>query len=171
MNPIVTFLSGAALLILFVYYLGTVAKDRKRVVGTALSLLVAIFFIVTFSKMGMKLGIDLQGGSTFLVQLKPGTDEKGVERKVSKDSVDQAVSILEKRLNPDGKADMLIQPTGEDRIEIQMPGVKTEDIVDVRTKIQQVAKLEFRLVHPQSGSLESKLGYVCLLYTSPSPRD
>lgn len=162
MNPIVTFLSGAALLILFVYYLGTVAKDRKRVVGSALSVLVAVFFIVTFAKMGVKLGIDLQGGSTFLVQLKPGTDDKGVERKVSKDSVDQATAILEKRLNPDGKADMLIQPTGEDRIEIQMPGVKTEDIAEVRTKIQQVAKLEFRLVHPQSGSLESKLGYVKL---------
>ena len=162
MNPIVTFLSGAALLILFVYYIGTVAQSRKRIVGTALSLLVSVFFIVTFQKMGLKKGIDLQGGSTFVVQLKPGINADGNPKAVSKDSVDQAVTILEKRLNPTGNADLLIQPTGTDRIEIQMPGVKVEDIEDTRKKILQVAKLEFRLVHPQSGSLDSKIGYVKL---------
>ncbi|MDB6120690.1 MAG: secD [Verrucomicrobiaceae bacterium] len=162
MNPLATFLSGSALLILFVYYLGTVAQSRKRWAGTLLSLLVSVFFLVTYAKMGLKKGIDLQGGSTFVIQLKPGTNDDGSVKQVGKDSVDQAISILEKRLNPDGSKDMLVQPTGPDRIEIQMPGVKVEEIEGVRKTIQQVAKLEFRLVHPQSGGLESKIGYVKL---------
>ena len=163
MNPIVTFLSGAALLILFIYYMGTVAQTRKRIVGTALSVLVSVFFLCTYGKMGLKEGIDLQGGSSFVVQLKPGVNADGRTKDVSKDSVDQAISILEKRLNPDGSKDMLVQPTGPDRIEIQMPGVKDEDIASVREKIEQVAKLEFRLVHKQG----STLGYVKMKVQDP----
>ena len=162
MNPIVTFLSGAALLILFVYYLGTVAQSRKRLIGSILSVLISVFFLVTYSKMGLKEGIDLKGGSTFVVELKPGVDDTGAPKAVSSYSVDKAISILEHRLNPEGTLDMLIQPTGKDRIEIQMPGVDPKDIEDVRKKIQQVAKLEFRLVHPQSGMIDSKIGYVNL---------
>lgn len=165
MNPIATFLSGAALLILFVYYLGVVAQSRKRWAGTLLSLLVSVFFIWAFAKMGMKKGIDLQGGSTFVVELQKSINSEGVEKSVSKDSVDQAVTILEKRLNPDGTADMIIQPTGANRIEIQMPGVSVEAIEGVRQKILQVAKLDFRLVSPQS------TGYSKLLYQELPSKD
>ncbi len=165
MNPIVTFLSGAALLILFIYYLGTVAQSRKRVIGTALSVLVSVFFLMAYFKMGLKEGIDLQGGSTFVVELQKSVNSDGVEKNVSKESVDQAVTILEKRLNPDGTADMIIQPTGANRIEIQMPGVSADAIEGVRQKIQQVAKLDFRLVSPQS------TGYSKLLYVELPTKD
>lgn len=151
-HPIITFLSGSVLLILFVYYLGTVAKDRKRVVGTALSVLISAFFVWTWMSMHLKLGIDLQGGSSFTVQLQPGVDGDGKPKAVNADSVDQAMGILEKRLNPDGSKDMLVQPNGTDRIEIQMPGVAVEEIAAVRNKIEQVAKLEFRLVHRNSAA-------------------
>ncbi len=163
MNPIATFLSGAALLILFVYYLGTVAQSRKRIVGTALSVLVSVFFIWTFASMGIKKGIDLQGGSSFTVELQPGTSDDGTQKSVSKESVDQAVTILDKRLNPDHNNDLLIQPTGANRLEIQMPGVKDEDIAGVRKKIEEVAHLEFRLVH----SSGSTLGFVTLPVQDP----
>ena len=164
MSPIITFLSGAALLILFVYYLGTVAQSRKRMIGTILSLGVSLFFIVTISKMGIKYGIDLKGGSTFVVKLKPGVNSEGTEKKVTKDAVDKAMGILERRLNPDGSKDMLIQPTGEDRIEIQMPGVDPSEIEAVRKDIQKVAKLEFRLVHRENGPGVTKIGFVRLPY-------
>jgi len=151
-HPIATFLIGMTLLVLFISYMGTVARDRKRVIGTALSVLVGAFFVWMMNVLPLKKGIDLQGGSQFMVQLKPGIDEKGNEKDVSKDSIDQAITILERRLNPTGSKDMAVQPVGKDRIEIQMPGVKTEDIDGVRNQIQQVAKLEFRMVHPQSES-------------------
>ena len=41
-------------------------------------------------------------------------------------------------------------PQGEDRIHIEMPGVKDEDKEHVRKKIEEVAQLELRMVHPNS---------------------
>src|SRR5690606_23631514 len=69
------------------------------------------------------------------------------------DVQEQARAILEKRLNAYGTVDMAIVPQGEDRLEIQMPGVRKEDFDAVREVIQKVAKLEFRLVHPNSAQL------------------
>lgn len=152
MHPIATFLFGAAILLLLLFYVGTTVHNTKRLVGTLLIFISTLFAVVTVRNMGIKLGIDLQGGSEFLVKLEPGKNDKGEVRGVTPDAVQQAVAILEKRLNPDGNNDTVIVPQGEDRILVQMPGVKSEDFADVRVKIQQVAKLEFRLVHPQSSS-------------------
>lgn len=151
MQSILTFLSGSALVVLLLVYLGTVVPNTKRWIGTVLSLLAAALFIWAFAEFGMKKGIDLQGGSSFMVQLQPGMDADGKPTKlVTKSSVDQAMGILEKRLNPDGAKDMQMVPTGSDRIEVQMPGIKDEEIASVRQKIEQVAHLEFRLVDPQN---------------------
>lgn len=152
MNPIVTFLSGTAILMLLLYYVGTTYQTTKRLVGTVLVLGATLFAILTLNLEGLKLGIDLQGGSEFVVQLQKGADSEGKEKPILGESVQQAIGILEKRLNPDGAKDLLLQPQGEDKILIQMPGVKAEEIANVRQKIEQVAKLEFRLVHPQSSS-------------------
>ena len=152
MNPIVTFLSGTAILMLLLFYVGTTYQTTKRLVGTVLVLGATLFAILTLNLEGMKLGIDLQGGSEFVVQLQKGVDSEGKEKPILGESVQQAIGILEKRLNPDGAKDLLLQPQGEDKILIQMPGVKAEEIAGVRQKIEQVAKLEFRLVHPQSSS-------------------
>ncbi len=64
--------------------------------------------------------------------------------------VQQAIAILERRLNPDANKDLTMQPEGADRIVIQMPGITEEEIKEVRTIIQTVAHLEFRRVHPDS---------------------
>ncbi|MBX7207772.1 MAG: protein translocase subunit SecD [Verrucomicrobiaceae bacterium] len=176
MGPKITFVSGAVLLLLFLFYLGTTVHERKRSLGTILTALVVAFFLWAFGSEGIKKGIDLQGGSTFVVQLKPGLTEDGKPREVNKASIDQAVSILEKRLNPDGHLDMLIAPQGADRIEIQMPGVKEEEIASVREKIQQVAHLEFRMAHDNSeAELERiktsggvSIGYVEMPMRDPS---
>src|SRR5690606_2717782 len=80
------------------------------------------------------------------------------------DSVQQAIAILEKRLNPNGEKDLFLAPQGSDRIMIQMPRVQPEEVESVRSSIEQIAKLEFRLVHPNSQmELASKrpvIGYV-----------
>lgn len=126
--------------------------DRKRKYGSVLILILTAFAVVTVNTMKIKLGIDLQGGSEFVVKLEPGHNEDGQPKPVNASSVQQAIAILEKRLNPEGNKDLTIQPQGDDRILIQMPGVKQEEFADVRTKIQQVAFLEFRIVHQQSAS-------------------
>ena len=154
---LLVFLSGLTLLFLFLFYMGTVDKKRKRLMGTLLSVGASLFFIWAYASEGLKKGIDLQGGSTFTVKLEPGTDGDGNQKSVTPDSVNQAMQILEKRLNPDGSKDMLMVPTGKDRIEIQMPGISDEEIKGVKQKIEQVAHLEFRLVHPNSASEMAKV--------------
>jgi SecD/SecF fusion protein len=118
----VTFIWGAVLIFLVFYYLGTAEQRRKKVVGTLLAGLMTVFCLWA-AKDGLKLGMDLAGGSEFTVQLKPGTDDKGQQKEVTPDSVQQAIGILERRMNPDGAKVLLLAPQGEDRILILMPGV------------------------------------------------
>ncbi|MBB5036416.1 protein translocase subunit SecD [Prosthecobacter dejongeii] len=145
-----TFLVGASILLLLLFYVGTTMHDRKRKYGSLLILIATAFALWTINSMGIKLGIDLQGGSEFVVRLEPGKSDDGTAKPVTPSSVQQAIAILEKRLNPEGNKDLTMQPQGDDRILIQMPGVKAEEFADVRQKIQQVAFLEFRIVKPQA---------------------
>lgn len=152
MSPIVTFLIGAAILLMLLFYIGTVVHKSKRLIGTALIFLMTAFAVITVKNMQIPLGIDLKGGSEFVVQLQKGKAADGTVKDVTSESVQQAIGILEKRLNPEGTKDLTMQPQGDDRILVQMPGVKAEEFADVRTKILQVAHLEFRIVHESSQS-------------------
>ncbi|QIF05017.1 protein translocase subunit SecD [Roseimicrobium sp. ORNL1] len=153
-----TFLGGAALIFLLMYYMGTTEHRKKKLLGTILTVAVSLFCIWAvdglnpfFGKpLNLKMGMDLIGGSEFIVELKPGVTEKGEEKKVSPDSVQQAIATLQKRLDPNGSLGLTMTPQGDKQILIQMPGVEPSEIADVRQKIQQTAHLEFRLVHPQS---------------------
>jgi len=148
MNPFATFLVGATILLMLLVYVGTAVHKTKRITGTLLIALTAFASLYTVDALGIKLGIDLQGGSEFIVKLEPGKNEDGTPRSVTSSDVQQAIGILEKRLSPDGSKDLALQPEGADRVVIQMPGISADEVKDVRDKIQQVAHLEFRRVHP-----------------------
>jgi SecD/SecF fusion protein len=172
MNPVSVFVFGLAVLGLFFWYFGVDEIRQKRRVGTVLSIVVSLFCLYVFvsprdGKLittltqgnnrgddgrlfgNIPLGIDLRGGSSFTVKIDPASSD----RPVTKDVQEQARAILEKRLNAFGTVDMAIIPQGNDRLEIQMPGVKKDDFDSVRQVIQRVAKLEFRLVHQNSAGL------------------
>jgi len=149
MNPLATFLVGATILLMLLVYVGTAVHKTKRITGTLLIALTAFASLYTVNALGIKFGIDLKGGSEFIVKLEPGKNDDGTPRAVTSSDVQQAIGILEKRLSPDGSKDLTLQPEGADRIVIQMPGISQEEIKDVRDKIQQVAHLEFRRVHPE----------------------
>ncbi|HSI65080.1 MAG TPA: protein translocase subunit SecD [Candidatus Saccharimonadia bacterium] len=174
-----TFFWGAALIFLLMFYMGTVENRKKKIVGTLLTVMVSLFCfwaidgwnLFTNKPLNLKMGMDLIGGSEFTVELKPGLTEKGEEKQVNPDSVQQAISTLQKRLDPNGALGLTMTPQGEKQILIQMPGVEPAEIDGVRQKIQQTAHLEFRLVHPQSEQIlmQQKLagggiepGYVAL---------
>jgi SecD/SecF fusion protein len=150
MNPFATFLVGASLLLMLLLYVGTAVHKTKRWVGTLLVALTAFASIYTAKTMGLQLGIDLRGGSEFIVQLAPGKNDDGTPKAVTSSDVQQAIDILQKRLSPGGEKDLTLQPEGTDRIVIQMPGITEEEIKEVRIIIQTVAHLEFRRVHPDS---------------------
>lgn len=155
MNPYTTFLVGASILLLLLLYVGTAVHKTKRFTGTLLVALAAFASLYTANALGLKLGIDLQGGSEFIVKLEPGKNEDGSARAVTPSDVQQAIDILEKRLNPKGEKDLALQPEGADRVVIQMPGISPDEVKKVRIEIQTVAHLEFRRVHPESaGKLE-----------------
>jgi SecD/SecF fusion protein len=113
----------------------------------------------------VKLGLDLQGGSSFLVEM--DTNQLAQAEQKSR-ALAQAVEVLRKRVDQFGVAEPLIQPESDNRILIQLPGLSEQDKDTVRAKIQRTAFLEFRLVHPQSHELISQglsaIGYTNMVY-------
>jgi len=98
----------------------------------------------------IKLGIDLQGGVSFVVQV----DTNRMSVTSDRQSVlNQAMEVLRKRVDKFGVAEPIIQVVGEDRIQIQMPGLSEADHESVRSTLQKAAYLEFRMVHPDSKRL------------------
>ena len=150
MSPTFTFLTGLGALVIFGWYLCTDLSRRKRILGTTLSLL--LIWVCAESifppKEKIRLGLDLQGGTSFLIRLM-----KVDEQSVSKSVLDQAVEVIRKRVDQFGVSEPVITPEGADRILVQIPGLDAEKIADARKQLQKVAKLEFRLVHPQSDQL------------------
>jgi SecD/SecF fusion protein len=150
MTPGFTFLAGIFLLALFGWYFATSRARLKRILGTALTVLLVAFCLTTLypPDKTIRLGLDLQGGTSFLIRLTP----EG-ERAINADTLDQAVEVIRKRVDQFGVSEPIITPQGSDRILVQIPGLDPEQILAARQQLAQVAKLEFRLVHSESDRL------------------
>jgi SecD/SecF fusion protein len=149
-DPMLLFLSGLALLVLFFWYFATEYEVRKRNIGTVLIIgLCGLCALAIYPpKETLKGGIDLIGGFSYTLQVQPKIDENtGLPITLTKDDVEQAKSILEKRLNALGTTEMQIVTQGTDQILIQIPGVAAEDAEGVRDTLEKVAKLELRKVN------------------------
>jgi len=155
MSPTWTFFFGLFLLCLFAAYFLVEKEQTKRLLGTALTVLLCAFCIYSFYPPSAKIhyGLDLQGGSSFLVRLVPPKDENGKPRAITPDMQQQAVEVIRRRVDQFGVSEPIITSQGSDRILVQIPGLDTARIDAAREQLQRVAKLEFRLVHPQSSTL------------------
>src|SRR6201997_4384001 len=155
MTPALTFVFGLVLLILFGLYFIVENERTKRRLGTALAVLLCAFCIDSFLPLQKKihLGLDLQGGTSFLVRLVPPTEENGQPRKITPEMQEQAVEVIRKRVDQFGVSEPVITKQGTDHILVQIPGLSTAQVETARTQLQKVAKLEFRLVHPNSDQL------------------
>lgn len=98
----------------------------------------------------LKLGLDLQGGTSFLVAMDTNRFANVVDKT---HALEQAIEVLRKRVDRFGVAEPLLQPQGENRILIQIPGLSEADKESAKNTLQRAAFLEFRLVHPQSAEL------------------
>ncbi|MGB9474109.1 MAG: protein translocase subunit SecD [Candidatus Udaeobacter sp.] len=147
MTPAFTFFVGLALLVLFGWYFATDQGPRKRWLATALVLLLVVCSIFTIwpPQKKIALGLDIQGGTSFLIRLKAG------DKQVTKGMLDQAVEVIRKRVDYFGGGEPIISPVGNDRILVQIPGLDTAKIQEARDQLSRVAKLEFRLVYPDNG--------------------
>ena len=151
MSPATTFLFGLVLLALFGWYFATDLARRKRVLGTTLIvLLVAVCLGIVYPPaQKIKLGLDLKGGTEFLIRLV----KDNPDARISETARDKAVEVIRSRVDRFGVGEPVISPVGADQILVQIPGLDTQQINEARNTLQRVAKLEFKLVDPRSQSL------------------
>ncbi|MEX2044372.1 MAG: protein translocase subunit SecD [Opitutus sp.] len=99
------------------------------------------------SKAKLQLGLDLKGGVAFTLEAahQPGEDIDEYQRR---EKLQKAIEIIGARINAFGVAEPIIRPVGENRIEVQLPGVNTKDNPDVVDQVKAPARLDFRIVHP-----------------------
>ncbi|HEY1662695.1 MAG TPA: protein translocase subunit SecD [Verrucomicrobiae bacterium] len=104
----------------------------------------------------IKLGLDLQGGTAFLVGMKTNTSaftNSANSDQEEQSALSQAVEVLRKRVDQIGVAEPVIQPVGGNQILIQLPGLSQADKQEAMTNISKAAYLEFRMVKDDSSDI------------------
>ena len=122
--------------------------------GWKCTLVAAVLLVSAWaiSQYGIKLGLDLRGGTSFLLKM----DVSGIDSAGRATAVQQAIEVLRKRIDQFHVAEPLLQRVGEDRILVELPGLKEADREEARRRIEKTAFLEFRLVHPDNAPLVSQ---------------
>ena len=100
----------------------------------------------------IKLGLDLKGGTSFLLQM----DLSKIDSSGRGSALGQAIEIIRKRVDRFGVAEPLIQPIPPNRILVQLPGLEEQKQAEARKTIERTAYLEFRLVHQDNEKLVSE---------------
>ncbi|MDD2765186.1 MAG: protein translocase subunit SecD [Opitutaceae bacterium] len=98
------------------------------------------------SKGRLQLGLDLEGGVAFTLEVTEkaaGSSQPDPEQNLNK-----AIEIISTRINSLGVAEPIVRPVGNNRIEVQLPGVTTKDNPEIVANLKKPARLDFRLVHP-----------------------
>jgi SecD/SecF fusion protein len=151
-DPLTVFVTGMILMILFFWYFATEIERRKRNVGTVLLFGVCGLCILAATplKERLKGGIDIIGGSSFSLRVQQREGDDGVKMPITNEQINQAIIVIEKRLNSMGTAEPLIARQGTDGILVQMPGVEPEESAKIRETLETVAKLELRKVSERS---------------------
>ena len=158
-NPLIVVGAGIAIVALIFWYVATEIDRRKRNVGSIAIGIVVALCLVAILPVEDKLegGIDLVGGSSFIVEIQPGKDEEGTPLPVNEGAIEQAKATLSKRLSNSGLSDNLMQPLGENRLIIEMPGVGPERRDEIRETIETTARLLLKKVHPNSDQILAQI--------------
>ncbi len=89
---------------------------------------------IDLERHGMRLGLDLQGGTHLVFQA-------GVKNPTPQE-MEGLVNIIQRRIDAYGVVEPIVQRLGDDRILVQLPGVK--DIEEAKALIGKTAQLDFR---------------------------
>jgi SecD/SecF fusion protein len=100
------------------------------------------------SKGKLQLGLDLKGGVAFTLETTETPETANIGEVERQEKLSKAIEIIGERINGLGVAEPLIRAVGNNRIEVQLPGVNTKDNPDIVASVQKPARLEFRLVYP-----------------------
>ncbi len=94
----------------------------------------------------LKLGIDLSGGTILVYQVNLPPEV----------TMDQVVSALKKRADPDGVKEIPIRQIGTHRIEIILPHASPEEVEEVKKMLIDQGALEFRILANQKHDSDVK---------------
>ncbi len=89
--------------------------------------------------LGLRLGLDLKGGTHLVYQAEFADNTTADERAMQ---MEGAINSIRKRIDTYGVVEPIIQQQGDDRILIQLPGIT--DVQQAKALIEQTAFLEFR---------------------------
>ncbi|OGV61367.1 MAG: hypothetical protein A2283_00760 [Lentisphaerae bacterium RIFOXYA12_FULL_48_11] len=130
------------------------------------------FWVVWPPEEKVKYGLDLQGGTSFTVEIDQdaiakqmredfeGITEETIQSKLPKakqDALDRALEVIRNRVDGLGISEPIIYPEKGGRIIVQLPGVGEEKREEAAKQIQSVAFLAFRLVHEKNEELIGEL--------------
>ncbi|MBV8170632.1 MAG: protein translocase subunit SecD [Candidatus Eremiobacteraeota bacterium] len=111
-----------------------------------LLLCVACYFAFTPLRQKIKLGLDLQGGLRALVELEPTEAVPNITPEI----LAQELYVLQTRLGGLGVSELTFEKVGNNRINIEMPGLK--DPQQAIELIHQAAVLEMRPLTPEQNA-------------------
>ena len=92
--------------------------------------------------LGLSLGLDLQGGSHLVYEAALRDSETDELMEVTDDQMQSLVRTIERRINSSGLGEPIIQILGNDRLLVQLPGIR--DPGRAKTLIGETARLEFK---------------------------
>lgn len=136
------YLSFAAIVLLFAGAAWIAYPKGSRIDLTALK----IKYTQVFKT---RLGLDLQGGAHLVYQ----ADFKDIRPEDRADALNAIRDVIERRVNSFGLAEPQVAVSGQDRIIIELPGIK-----DVNEAIDQIGKtpyLDFRIQDPAASQVEA----------------
>lgn len=95
----------------------------------------------------LQLGLDLKGGIAVTLEADESQIPANINQQERAEKLTKAIDIIGQRINAFGVTEPLIRAIGNNRIEIQMPGVSSKDNPEILEAIKKPARLDFRLVH------------------------
>ncbi|GEN30997.1 SecD/SecF fusion protein [Cerasibacillus quisquiliarum] len=119
-------------------------KNKGRIIAFFLIVILIGLTVGTQTKgivKGINLGLDLQGGFEILYEVEPVDSEQKVNRTL----LEATVRTLNDRVNRLGISESVIDIEGEDRIRVQLAGVKDQQ--QARDMLATSARLSFRDVN------------------------
>ena len=102
----------------------------------------------------IKLGLDLQGGTSFVLQL----EMEKLDEDAKTDAAERALEVIRGRVDPTGGEEPIIYlEPGRNRIVVQIPGLKAEERSAYTDLLESKAFLEFRMVHEDNPAFQTEL--------------
>jgi SecD/SecF fusion protein len=97
------------------------------------------------NSVAIRRGLDLSGGTSVILEISPAALAKTSEGRA--EQLKKLEEIMRRRVDTFGISEPVLRRRGNSQLEVQLPGISTEDHGNLIDTIKKPAKLEFRLLH------------------------